>query len=57
MTGLVFLLALPVVVIVVGTWAWRYQLRVLSLVRRPDRDGGKVALTDGVGRPSPRWPC
>jgi len=33
-------------VIVVGTWAWRYQLRALALARRPHRGGGEVALAE-----------
>lgn len=52
MTGLVFVLLLPVIVIVAGTWAWRYQQTALSLTHRPDRDGGNVALTD-VSLPQP----
>jgi hypothetical protein len=36
-TLLVFLLLLPAVVVVTGTWAWRYQLRVLSLLRGSER--------------------
>ena len=34
MTLIVFVLLVPVIVIVVGTWAWRYQLRVLDLFHR-----------------------
>ena len=49
MTGLVFLLLLPAVVVLAGTWAWRYQLRVQALVRRPHRGGGEVALTAVLG--------
>jgi len=30
----VFVLLVPVIVILVGTWAWRYQLRILELFRR-----------------------
>jgi len=33
-TAIVFVLLVPVIVIVVGTWAWRYQLRVLDLFQR-----------------------
>lgn len=39
MTLIVFILLLPAIVIVAGTWAWRYQLRVLDLLHRAaDRD-------------------
>jgi len=41
-----------VIVIVVGTWAWRYEHLALFLTRRPGRDGGHVALTD-VSLPEP----
>ena len=34
MTLVVFVLLVPVIVILVGTWAWRYQLRILELFRR-----------------------
>jgi hypothetical protein len=51
-TALVFLLALPAIVVLVGTWAWRYQLRALALVRRPHRGGGEVALA-AVSRAEP----
>ncbi len=37
MTLLVFLILLPAVVVLTATWAWRYQLRVLSLLRGSDR--------------------
>ena len=37
MTLLVFLLLLPAVIVVTATWAWRYQLRVLSLLRGSER--------------------
>jgi len=33
----VFLILLPAVVVLTATWAWRYQLRVLSLLRGSDR--------------------
>jgi len=33
-TLVVFVLLVPVIVILVGTWAWRYQLRILELFRR-----------------------
>jgi hypothetical protein len=36
-TLLVFVLLLPIVVILVGTWAWHYQLRVLDLLTSPRR--------------------
>jgi hypothetical protein len=35
-TLVVFLLLLPAVIVVTATWAWRYQLRVLSLLQRAD---------------------
>ncbi|HEY6318788.1 MAG TPA: hypothetical protein VI462_12995 [Acidimicrobiia bacterium] len=55
MTGIVFVLLVPVIVILVGTWAWRYQLRVLDLFHRAaERDEyvpvvclREVAVTDG----------
>jgi hypothetical protein len=31
---IVYVLLLPVVVILVGTWAWRYQLQILELFQR-----------------------
>jgi hypothetical protein len=33
-TLIVFVLLVPVVVILVGSWAWRYQLRILDLFQR-----------------------
>jgi len=39
---IVYVLLLPVVVIVVGTWAFRYQLRVLELFQRADAAAGRL---------------
>ena len=49
MVLIVFVLLLPVVVILAGTWAWRYQLRVLALFQRAADDETRlpeVRLTD-----------
>jgi len=51
---IVFLLLIPVIVIVVGTWAWRYHVRLLHLLQSAadDRAGlrevrlAEVAVTD-----------
>jgi hypothetical protein len=40
LTAVVFLILLPAVVIITATWAWRYQVRSLQLLR--GRDPGTV---------------
>ena len=37
MTLVVFVILLPAVVVITATWAWRYQMRVLTLLHTADR--------------------
>ena len=41
---IVYVLLLPVVVIVVGTWAWRYQLTVLELFQHADAAADRLPV-------------